>query len=206
VDFYALLGVDRLAGERDIAKAYKQRARELHPDKNRDDPDASTKFDAAKKARDVLLDPAERAAYDGVYERELAAAKKEMEMEREKRDLRDALRRREEMASKATAEAAYAEAVRAAKAEACRKEIREIKLRMVAEQASQATSSSSVGMVASSPWENDVLFEALPLEEQERLVLGRLLEAKDGVLHVAEAEDAVDERTLRGMASWYFDE
>jgi len=63
-DFYEVLGVARDASEADIKKAYRRLAMKHHPDRNADDPDAETKFKAAKAAYDVLSDPQKRAAYD----------------------------------------------------------------------------------------------------------------------------------------------
>jgi DnaJ family protein A protein 2 len=40
---YGILGVEPEAGERDLRLVYKRKAMELHPDKNRDDPEATEK-------------------------------------------------------------------------------------------------------------------------------------------------------------------
>ena len=45
-DAYELLGVSRGADEREIKKAFRVVARDLHPDVNRDDPEAEEKFKA----------------------------------------------------------------------------------------------------------------------------------------------------------------
>ena len=61
---YDLLGVAPDADERTIKKAFMTKARELHPDKNRDDPKATEKFQAVNEAYEILKDPEKRANYD----------------------------------------------------------------------------------------------------------------------------------------------
>ncbi len=62
-DLYALLGVSRDADGDAIKKAYRKRARQLHPDVN-PDPEASAKFQEVGRAYEILSDPQKRAAYD----------------------------------------------------------------------------------------------------------------------------------------------
>ncbi|KAK8069277.1 hypothetical protein PG994_005893 [Apiospora phragmitis] len=65
VDYYELLGVDRLASDDEIKKAYRKKALELHPDRNYGDVEnATTKFAEVQSAYEVLSDPQERAWYD----------------------------------------------------------------------------------------------------------------------------------------------
>lgn len=63
-DYYETLGVAKGASESEIKKAYRKKAMELHPDKNRDDPSAETKFKEINEAYDVLKDGDKKAAYD----------------------------------------------------------------------------------------------------------------------------------------------
>jgi molecular chaperone DnaJ len=63
-DYYEVLGVSRDAGADEIKKAYRQAALKYHPDRNRTDPDAETKFKAAAEAYEVLSDPEKRQRYD----------------------------------------------------------------------------------------------------------------------------------------------
>jgi len=63
-DYYQVLGVDRGASQEEIKKAYRALARTLHPDRNRDDPEASEKFKEVVEAYQVLSDPEKRARYD----------------------------------------------------------------------------------------------------------------------------------------------
>jgi molecular chaperone DnaJ len=63
-DAYEILGVGRDASEREIKKAFRMTARELHPDVNQDDPEAEEKFKELAEAQEVLLDSEKRAVYD----------------------------------------------------------------------------------------------------------------------------------------------
>jgi molecular chaperone DnaJ len=63
-DYYEILGVSRDANESDIKKAFRRLARELHPDVNKDDPQAEEKFKQAAEAYEVLSDADRRATYD----------------------------------------------------------------------------------------------------------------------------------------------
>jgi len=63
-DPYEVLRVQRDASEQQIKKAFRQMARELHPDVNAHDPDAEEKFKEAAEAYEILSDPERRATYD----------------------------------------------------------------------------------------------------------------------------------------------
>jgi curved DNA-binding protein len=62
-DFYAALGVPRTASQKEIQRAYRQLAREHHPDVNKD-PAAEERFKEIAEAYDVLSDPDLRRKYD----------------------------------------------------------------------------------------------------------------------------------------------
>lgn len=63
-DPYEVLGVEREASAQQIKKAFRQLARELHPDVNAHDPDAEEKFKEAAEAYEILSDEERRATYD----------------------------------------------------------------------------------------------------------------------------------------------
>ncbi|KAI7697331.1 DnaJ -like protein subfamily B member 11 [Sarcoptes scabiei] len=63
-DFYKILGVSRSASTNQIKKAYRKLAKELHPDKNKDDQEATRKFQDLGAAYEVLSDPEKRKTYD----------------------------------------------------------------------------------------------------------------------------------------------
>lgn len=62
-DLYAILGVSKDATDAEIKKAFRRKARELHPDVNKA-PDAEDRFKELNEAYDVLSDANKRAQYD----------------------------------------------------------------------------------------------------------------------------------------------
>ena len=63
-DPYSILGVSKSADEKAIKSAYRKLAKELHPDKNKDNPKAADKFSEVTRAYDLLSDPQKRGQYD----------------------------------------------------------------------------------------------------------------------------------------------
>ena len=62
-EYYDILGVSRDASDNDIKKAFRRKARELHPDVNKA-PDAEERFKELNEAYDILSDPQKKAMYD----------------------------------------------------------------------------------------------------------------------------------------------
>src|SRR5437588_1965653 len=71
-DYYAVLGLQKGATEKEITRAYRKLAKQHHPDANPGNKEAEEKFKDISAAYDVLSDPAKRKEYDEV--RAMAAA------------------------------------------------------------------------------------------------------------------------------------
>lgn len=64
MDLYQQLGIKRGASEAEIKKAYRSLAKQLHPDRNKDNPKAAERFAKITQAYDLLSDKDKRARYD----------------------------------------------------------------------------------------------------------------------------------------------
>jgi len=62
-DYYDILGVGKGVGEEDIRRAFRKKAMEFHPDRNKS-PDAEEKFKEINEAYQVLSDSGKRSQYD----------------------------------------------------------------------------------------------------------------------------------------------
>lgn len=63
-DYYKILGVTKNSSSKEIKKSYYQLAKKYHPDTNKDDPNASKKFQEVSEAYEILSDDTKRKEYD----------------------------------------------------------------------------------------------------------------------------------------------
>ncbi|KAI9362105.1 hypothetical protein DFJ73DRAFT_813481 [Zopfochytrium polystomum] len=141
-DYYALLGLEATASEKDIKKAYRKTALKYHPDKvGPDDEEANRLFILLTKAVEVLSDPAQRAKYDEAHAARVARQRTLEQVGKERRDMIAQLEQREDQFRRRQAEASAA-AVRKAEVERLREEgIR--RLREMEQQDAAAASSAA---------------------------------------------------------------
>lgn len=64
IDYYKVLGIDKIASQEEIKRAYRKLARKYHPDLNPDNEEAKKKFQQINEAHEVLSDEDKRKKYD----------------------------------------------------------------------------------------------------------------------------------------------
>ena len=72
-DYYAVLGIEKTADDKELKKAYRKLAMKYHPDKNPDNKEAEEKFKEVNEAYEVLSDPQKRQTSLGEALEDLAA-------------------------------------------------------------------------------------------------------------------------------------
>ncbi|KAM6408212.1 dnaJ homolog subfamily C member 17 [Rhynochetos jubatus] len=95
LDLYGLLGVGEKASEKEVKKAYRQKALTCHPDKNPDNPGAAEVFHQLSQALAVLTDAAARAAYDRVRKAKKQAAERTQKLDEKRKKVKLDLEARE---------------------------------------------------------------------------------------------------------------
>ncbi|KAM6115059.1 dnaJ homolog subfamily C member 17 [Pterocles gutturalis] len=95
LDLYGLLGISEKASEKEVKKAYRQKALTCHPDKNPDEPRAAEVFHQLSQALAVLTDAAARAAYDKVRKAKKQAAERTQKLDEKRKKVKLDLEARE---------------------------------------------------------------------------------------------------------------
>lgn len=130
-DFYSILGVKRDAGADEIKAAWRTKAKSVHPDQNRDDPQAHNRFAEIGRAYEVLKDPAKRSRYDQ-QRMKVEALEREQTIMQQRQAAREAAEKAKqakanaervlEELARAEAEKAKADAAQAAKVKAAKEQ------------------------------------------------------------------------------------
>ncbi len=159
-DFYSILGVKRDAGADEIKTAWRLKAKSVHPDQNRDDPQAHNRFAEIGRAYEVLKDPAKRSRYDQ-QRTKVEALEREQTIMQQRQSAREAAEKAKqakanaervlEELARAEAEKAKADAAQAAKVKAAKEQAAEAKAKAQGEaQATTKDEASKAGPTASS--------------------------------------------------------
>ncbi|XP_059809089.1 dnaJ homolog subfamily C member 17 [Hypanus sabinus] len=95
LDLYSLLNVGEDATDKEIKKAYRQKALKCHPDKNPDNPKAAELFHQLSQALEVLTNAAAKAAYDQVRKAKKRAAERNQKLDSKRKKVKLDLEARE---------------------------------------------------------------------------------------------------------------
>ncbi|CAL8107910.1 unnamed protein product [Calicophoron daubneyi] len=95
IDLYAFFNLSDECTTKDIKHAYKSKARELHPDKNKDNPLAKEQFQQLKEYYEILHDPVRRKEYDAKWKAKREAQKRHEALDENRRKLKEKLEAQE---------------------------------------------------------------------------------------------------------------
>jgi len=98
-DLYEFFSVTPVSSDKDIARAYKKKALQHHPDKNPDDPHASETFQKIAKAYEILSDPAAKAAYDKWVRAKQASIRRAQELSGKRKKFKEELELQEQLSA-----------------------------------------------------------------------------------------------------------
>lgn len=100
-DPYLILEVSRSSSAKEIRKAYRRKARDIHPDKNPDDPNAEVNFHKLQAAFEFLEDVKKRLQYNEILQRDDERRERFEKQTTEKRRFAEKLEKREQQPSTA---------------------------------------------------------------------------------------------------------
>jgi DnaJ-class molecular chaperone len=139
-DYYSILGVKRDAGADEIKTAWRTKAKSVHPDQNRDDPQAHNRFAEIGRAYEVLKDPAKRSRYDQ-QRMKVEALEREQTIMQQRQAAREAAEKAKQ--AKANAERVLEELARAEAEKAKAEAAQAAKLKAQKDQAAQSAKEQS---------------------------------------------------------------
>lgn len=103
MDLYKLLDCEETSTVEQIKKAYRKKALDVHPDKNRHNKEAAEKaFIELGKALEILADKSARAAYDAARKAKKEKALRDSQMDAKRRELKEKLEANEKAARERT--------------------------------------------------------------------------------------------------------
>uniref|UniRef100_U9TIC9 J domain-containing protein n=1 Tax=Rhizophagus irregularis (strain DAOM 181602 / DAOM 197198 / MUCL 43194) TaxID=747089 RepID=U9TIC9_RHIID len=90
LDLYELLGVNYNSTKEEIDKAYRRKAIKFHPDKNRDNVEAATKFfHQISAAYKTLTDPQKKLEYDKIHKAKIESKKRFEKLDAKRKALKE---------------------------------------------------------------------------------------------------------------------
>ncbi|CAB5380938.1 unnamed protein product [Rhizophagus irregularis] len=163
LDLYELLGVNYNSTKEEIDKAYRRKAIKFHPDKNRDNVEAATKFfHQISAAYKTLTDPQKKLEYDKIHKAKIESKKRFEKLDAKRKALKEELEEREKAVKQSkktpvyTQESCEAKIERIKEETARRRREREEKLRLSADQRSKASTTYRTNLTPPSSSKNSI--------------------------------------------------